>query len=45
MEGELEHLIGIKVIEVSDNVIYFGNGTQIHFHPYETYVYTKEDFE
>lgn len=45
MEAELEHLIGVKVTEVSGNIINFENGTQIEFHPYETYVYTKDDFE
>lgn len=45
MEVELEHLIGVKVVEVSGDQIRFDNGTVIMFHPYETYVHTKEDFE
>jgi hypothetical protein len=42
METELEHLIGVKVKEVSSYQILFEDGTVIVLHPYETYVYTKE---
>lgn len=42
VEKEIKHLVGIKVVKVEYNQIYFEDGTVIDFHPFETYVYKKQ---
>lgn len=38
LQEELKPLIGLKIIKVDGNTLYFEDGTQVYFHPYETYV-------